>query len=94
MKGVGVNNGGKKTTSSANVTNCFFTLITIRGGGSGIGAEDGGGGGIRSTKDGGGGIGLTEDGRGNANGGGGGEGGGEDGGGKGNEDGMVQRPFP
>jgi hypothetical protein len=103
MKGVGVNNGGGKTTSSTNVTNCFCTPITTRGGGSGIGVEDGGGGGIRLNENGRGRIGLVEDvgggigaedGRGNVDGGKGGEGGGEDGGGRGHEDGMVQIFLP
>jgi hypothetical protein len=93
MKGVGVNNNGRKTTSPTNVIDFFCTPITTRGGGNEIGAEYGGGG-IRSTKDEGGRIGLAEDGGGNADGGGGGEGGGEDGGGKGLEDGMVQMTLP
>jgi hypothetical protein len=43
MKGVGVNNNGRKTTSPTNVIDFFCTPITTRGGGNEIGAEDGGG---------------------------------------------------
>jgi len=43
------------------LTNYFYTLITTRSGGGGIGPKDGGGG-IESVKDGGGGIGSTKDG--------------------------------
>jgi hypothetical protein len=93
MKGVGVDNGGRRIISSANVIDFFCTPITIGGGGGGIGFEDVRGGGIGIEDVGGSGIGV-ENGGGNVDGGGGGEGGGEDGGGRGHEDGMVQMTLP